>query len=475
MSKLTRLREFAFWRDDRIDITRPRAARLTSRWRIRYDGLTLSYLLTLVSTAFLSAAPSDLRTGIDKEYGALENLYRELHAHPELSLHEKETAARLTQQLRTSGFEVTEQVGGHGFVAVLRNGTGPTVLVRTDLDALPVKEDTGLAYASQVTTRDDAGKDVNVMHACGHDVHMTVFVGTARLLAAQRAQWHGTLVFVGQPAEERGVGARAMIQDGLFKRFPKPDYALALHVNAEIPAGTVGVTEGFFMANVDSVDILIRGVGGHGAFPHTTKDPIVIAAQTILALQTIVSREVNPVDSAVITVGSIHAGTKHNIIPSEAKLQLTVRSFSDGVRAHLLEAIRRVARGTASAAGVPEDLLPTVSVVNESTPAAYNNPELTHRLANRFREALGSDQVLVRQPVMGGEDFGLFGRTEDRIPICMFWLGAVDPARMRAATEKGEGLPSLHSAFFAPQAEPTLKTGVLAMTSAVLDLLGNEK
>ena len=430
-------------------------------------------LLLALTTTLLGAAEVEdqLRSQLQQVYPSVETLYQQLHARPELSFQEKETAARLAQELKQNGFEVTQHVGGHGLVGVLRNGAGPTVLLRTDLDALPVKEQTGLAYASQVLAPDDAGRQVPVMHACGHDVHMAVFVGTGRLLAKLRTHWKGTLVLIGQPAEERGAGARAMLEDGLFTRFPKPDYALALHVAAQLPAGSVALAEGFAMANVDSVDILIRGVGGHGAYPHTTKDPILIAAQTILALQTIVSREVPPTEPAVVTVGSIQAGTKHNIIPDEARLQLTIRSFSDEVRAQILAAVRRITEGIARTAGLPEELLPTVTVSDEFTPALYNHPDLTRRLAKRFSQVLGPAQVLPGKPVMGGEDFGRYGRTPDRIPICLFALGAVDPARVAAASQGKERLPSLHSPFFAPLPEPTLKTGLLAMTSAVLELM----
>jgi len=427
-------------------------------------------LTLLTGLRGMAQSQRELETYIDQEYAGIEQLYNHLHAHPELSFHEKETAATLTSRLRQIGFEVTTEVGGHGIVAVLNNGPGPTLLVRTDLDALPVKELTGLPYASEVRTRDDAGEEVSVMHACGHDIHMSVFIGTAQVLHHFRKHWKGTLVMIGQPAEERGAGAKAMLADGLFTRFPKPKQALALHVNAEIPAGSVGFTPGYSMANVDSVDIIIRGVGGHGAFPHTTHDPIVLAAQTIVSLQTIVSREIDPIEPAVVTVGSIHAGTKHNIIPSEARLQLTIRSFSDEVRAQTLAAIKRIVRGNAIAAGIPEDRMPTVIVNDEYTPASYNDPQLTERLAGVFRRVLGEARVLPRKPMMGGEDFGRYGRTEDRIPICMYGLGVVDPKKMEESQRTGQPLPSLHSPFFAPLPQPTIKTGIRTMVSAVIDL-----
>ncbi|MDQ7064456.1 MAG: amidohydrolase [candidate division KSB1 bacterium] len=408
---------------------------------------------------------------VDKELSYLFDLYKYLHANPELSYHEVNTAKRIARELRTLGFQVTEGVGGHGIVAILKNGDGPTVMVRTDLDALPVQEQTGLPYASKVRTKDDQGNEVYVMHACGHDMHMTSFVGTARVLSQLKDYWRGTLMMIGQPAEERGGGARAMLADGLFERFPRPNFALALHVSASLPAGTIGYREGYALANVDAVDITIRGAGGHGAYPHRTKDPIVLAAQTILALQTIVSREIAPIEPAVVTVGSIHGGTKHNIIPDEAHLQLTLRSYSDEVRNHTIEAIKRITRGLAMAAGVPEDRMPIVTVADEYTPATYNDPELTLRLAAVLKQSLGEGNVIHTEPVMGGEDFGRYGRVEPRIPICIFWLGTVDPAKIEESKKTGKPLPSLHSSLFAPVPEPSIRTGVKAMATSVLELL----
>ena len=417
----------------------------------------------------------DIRARVTAEFASLEAFYRDLHAHPELSFQEENTAAKVAAELRKAGVETTSGVGGHGVVGVLRNGPGPTILVRTDLDALPVKEQTGLPYASRVRTTNDLGVEVDVMHACGHDMHMTSLVGTARLLAQMKDRWQGTVVFIGQPAEERGKGARQMLADGLFTRFPKPDLCLALHVSSDLAAGTVGVVEGFAMANVDTIDILIRGSGGHGAWPHKTRDPIVLAAQTVLALQTIVSREIDPLESAVVTVGSIHGGTKHNIIPDEVKLQLTVRSFTEGVRERILTGIRRIVRGQALSAGVPEDRLPVVRVADEEfTPATYNTPELTRRVGDALRELLGEKSVVVRRPAMGGEDFSEYGRTPDKIPICMFWLGAVEPERVAESERTGQPLPALHSGLFRPVPEPTLRSGVTAMTGAVLKLAGKK-
>jgi hippurate hydrolase len=431
----------------------------------------------LVATGHGQAAVSReaIQPLLDREYPSLDQLYKHCHSHPELSFREEKTAERLAQELMASGVEVTLKVGGHGVVGVMRNGAGPTVLVRTDLDALPVKEQTGLPYASTVRATNDFGVEVDVMHACGHDIHITSLVGTARLLAKLKDRWSGTLIFIGQPAEERGSGARAMLKDGLFTRFPKPDFCLALHVSSDMPAGTLGVVEGYMLANVDSVDITLRGAGGHGAWPHKTKDPIVLAAQTIMVLQTIVSRETDPLESAVVTVGSVHGGTKHNIIPDDVKLQLTVRSFSDPVRENTLNSIRRIVRGQALSAGIPEDRLPVVTVdEREFTPATYNNPELARRIGGVFRQWFGEKHVVTRKPVMGGEDFSEYGRTADRIPICIFWLGSVEPERVAESERTGKPLPALHSNLYRPVPEPTIRTGVAAMTAAVLELVGRK-
>ena len=405
----------------------------------------------------------DVTNWIDAAYPALADLYKHLHTHPELSLHETETAARLAAELRKAGCEVTEGVGKTGVVALLKNGDGPTVMVRTDMDALPVTEATGLAYASKVTTKDDDGATVGVMHACGHDVHMTCVVGVARLLGEHRAAWKGTVMFVCQPAEERLGGAVRMLKDGLFERFPKPKYALALHCDSFLPTGKVGFRPGYILANVDSADITIRGRGGHGSQPNATIDPIVIAAKFILDIQTIISREKSPTEPGVVTVGSIHGGTKHNIIPDEVKLQLTVRSYSDETRKLLLDSIENKALAAAASARAPR---PTVTF-NEGTPSTYNDPTLTDRLASVARGLWGADNVLSPEPRMGGEDFSEYGRAG--VPICMFWLGTVPPAKMEAA-KKGTPLPSLHSSLYFPDPEPSIKTGVRTMTALVLDL-----
>jgi len=412
----------------------------------------------------------------EAELPALEELYRDFHTHPELSFQEERTAGRMAEELRRAGYEVTEGVGGWGVVAVLAQGAGRTLLLRADADALPVEEETGLAYASRARARDDAGQDVPVMHACGHDIHLAALIGTARVMAQMRDRWRGTLVLIVQPAEERGAGARAMLEAGLYRRFPRPEAAIALHVDPTLEAGSVAYVPGYALANVDSVDITIRGVGGHGAYPHTTKDPVVIAAQVILALQTIVSREVPPTEPAVVTVGSIHAGAKHNVIADEARLQLTVRSYSDAVRDQVLTAIERLTRGIALAAGVPERLAPTVVIQkDEYTPSLYNDPALTERLAGLFRELLGEAAVVRGEPQMGGEDFARYGREEPRIPICMFRLGSIASERLAAGRRLGgEPLPSLHSGRYWPDSAPTLKTGVRTMSAAALAFFGSE-
>ena len=430
----------------------------------------VAFLLLLLAS---SVAGDDTLEAIDRrlaaEAASLDELYRHLHAHPELSFHEEQTSRRMAEELRDCGFEVTEKVGGWGVVGVLRNGPGRTVLVRADMDALPVRELTGLPFASRVKASDDAGKEVPVMHACGHDVHMTCWTGAARVLAAERGRWQGTLVFIAQPAEERGGGARAMLADGLFERFPKPDLSLALHCSADLPAGQVGITPGGMTASVDNLDIIVHGIGGHGAQPQATKDPVVIASQIVLALQTIASREIHPLDAVVVTVGSFQAGTKHNIIPDQARLQLTVRATREETRTQVLDSIRRISRGIGLAAGLPEDLLPEVIVGNEFTPVLLNDEAFTRRLRGRLETVLGKDAVSERPPSMVGEDFARYGMTEERRPICMFWLGVVPEAKHRQAREAGAPLPSLHSPFFRPDAPLAVRTGAKALVLGVLE------
>jgi len=403
---------------------------------------------------------------VNAVYPAVEALYLDLHRNPELSLHEQQTAAKLAEQAKALGYEVTSNVGGTGVVAVLRNGNGPTVLYRTDMDALPVEEKTGLPYASHVVSKNDAGVGVPVMHACGHDIHMASWVGTAKLMADNRQQWHGTLVMIGQPAEELVQGASAMLKDGLFTRFPKPDFALAVHDENTLPAGQVGYTPGYALAAVDAVEITIFGRGGHGAQPQITVDPIVIGARTVLALQTIVSRENNPLDPAVVTVGSFQGGTRSNIIPDEVKLQLTVRSYKPEVRKHLLASIERIAKAEALAGGAPRE--PLVKITPGAN-ATYNDPELTKRLVATLRDVIGPANVVEIPPKMGSEDFSEFGSAG--VPATMFFVGAVEPAKFAEAQKSGAVLPGLHSSLWAPDYAPTLKTALRAETAMLVELL----
>ena len=439
---------------------------------------TLALFLILAFAAGIQAQVT-IDSLVEREIASLVTMYKGLHAAPELSHREEKTSALFAAELKKLGFTVTERIGkyerpewsGYGVVAVMKNGDGPTVLVRTDLDALPVEEKTELPYASKVRTKNDAGQEVSVMHACGHDIHITSLLGTARLLVALKDRWHGTLVLLGQPAEETIDGARAVLRDGIYSKFPKPDFAIALHDSADLEAGRVGYIPGFALASGTAVDIKVRGVGGHGSKPEATKDPIVLASQIVLALQTIVSRENSPLDPAVVTVGSFHGGTRYNIIPDEVNLQLTVRAYKEEVRLKVLAAIERITKGIAQAAGIPEDRAPIVKVSEtEVTAATYNDPKLTERLAGAFRSALGNENVIQATPIMGSEDFGYLS-LDQKIPSVMFWLGAADPAKVKQSKESGVPLPSLHSALFAPLPEPTLRTGVRAMTAAVLELM----
>lgn len=402
---------------------------------------------------------------IDQQMPALLKTYRWLHTHPEVSFQEQETAAHLADLWRKDGFDVTQDVGGHGVVGILKNGEGPTLMLRCDLDALPVTEQTQLPYASTKKIELPGGASAGVMHACGHDIHMTNLVATARYLATHREDWSGTLMVIAQPAEERGAGAKAMLEDGLFEKFPKPDYAVALHVSGDKAAGEVGVLAGYALANVDSVDIKVKGRGGHGSAPHTTIDPIAQAAQLVVDLQTIVSREVKPIDPAVVTVGSIHGGTKHNIIGNECDLQITVRSYSDEVRKHVLDAIVRKAKAVAQSYGAPE---PEIKI-SEGTPSLRNDADLTARLKKVFERTLGEDKVSVDEPSMGGEDFSRYGRAG--VPILMYRLGTVLQSRLDRFKALEVPPPSLHSSQYYPDVEPSLRTGVLTMTAAALDLL----
>lgn len=439
---------------------------------MRFGMLAGAALLALAGTP---AQADDLRSDVAADMPALMELYRDLHANPELSFEEVRTAAKLAEIARNLGFEVTEGVGKTGVVAVLRNGDGPTVMLRADMDGLPVIEQTGLPYASKVMATPASGVTTGVMHACGHDTHMTAWVGAAQLLVERKDQWSGTLVMILQPAEEIGLGALAMLEDGLYERFPKPDYVLGFHDAAGFPAGKIGYTPGFALANVDSVDILVKGVGGHGAYPQATKDPIVLASAIVMKLQTLVSRESSPLDPAVVTVGSFLAGAKHNIIPDEARLQLTVRSYSDESRKLLLDGIARIVRGEAIAAGMPDDRMPVVKVEDPYTPATYNTPEFTAEVMAGLKTRFGEERVVQMPPVMGGEDFSQFYRADrENVQSLIFWVGGVPEAEMAAAERGEKELPSLHSPYWAPDAEEVIATASEAMVSATLDLMARD-
>ncbi len=423
--------------------------------------LRFAALLAVAVPAAAPAQTSDLMA-----------LYRDFHANPELSMQEVRSAAILAKEARKAGFEVTERVGKTGVVAVLRNGPGPTLLIRADMDALPVKEQTGLPFASTVKAMTPTGLESDVMHACGHDTHMTAWIGVARAMAAAKDKWSGTLVMIGQPGEETGQGAGAMLADGLFTRFPKPDYIIAFHDAAVLPAGVVGITPGYALANVDSVDMIVRGVGGHGAVPQNTRDPIVLAARIVGALQTLVSRENDPQSPAVVTVGSFHAGAKHNIISDEAKLQLTVRSYTPETRRLLLDGIRRIARGEAIAAGVPDDKMPIVTIREaDYTPATFNTEKLSARAQGLFAAHFGADRLASPKPAMVGEDFSKYWLADKSKESLLIWVGGTPKAQWDKVGGDASKLPSLHSPFWAPDAEAVIETASEAMTLLALDIL----
>lgn len=422
------------------------------------------FVLLAVLTGW--AQNSSLSSQVDSVFPDAHALYLDLHQHPELSSHETRTAALLAERLRALGYEVTEHIGGTGVVGIMKNGSGPTVMLRTELDALPVEEKTGLAYASKVRAKDDSGRDVPVMHACGHDLHMSSLIGAATIMAHNKDSWHGTLMLVAQPAEETITGAQRMVKDGLFTRFPKPDIGIALHDSNSLPAGRVSVTPGFAKAAADSLRITVYGKGGHGAFPEKTIDPVLIAARIAVTLQTIISREIKPGDAAVITVGYIQAGTKNNIIPDDAQMGITVRSFKPEVRRHLLAAIERVAKGEAEAAGAEK--MPLVEKY-ESTSAVYNDPVLTQHLQALLEGLLGKGNVQIEDPIMTSEDYAVF--VEAGVPSFYFMLGAANPQKYAEAKASGKDLPTNHSPLFAPDAEPALRTGITAEVAILRDLL----
>lgn len=435
------------------------------------------FSIYLVIITMLTYAPSLHSQTIDKFidtiYPPLDALYKHLHQNPELSLQEKETSARMAQELRTLGYEVTEGIGGYGVVGVFKNGAGPTLLIRTDMDALPMEEKTGLPYASTKKAIGNDGKETFVTHSCGHDIHMSVFVGTAKTMMEYRGSWRGTLLMVAQPAEENGLGAWNMINDGLYERFPHPDFAIALHDDPFLPAGKVGHKTGALMAGVDMMNVTVYGEGAHGAAPHTGIDPIVLSAQMIQAYQTIVSRRIAPTDPAVVTVGSIHGGTIHNIIPDKVEMQLTLRSYSPSVREEMISSVKRISENIARSAGLTEEKMPTYWIREPHTPTLINDVQLTNRMIEVFKTNLGEENVVEVQAQMIGEDFSRYGLAERRIPISMFYLGANDPTFLEKAKKEGLEIPGLHSPYFAPIPEPTIKTGVKAMSLAAMEILRN--
>jgi len=443
---------------------------LRSRFPRRVPRTLIAVLLMSLVSVFSATSNADKPTSVwlDQQMPATIGLYQWLHAHPEVSFEEEQTAAKLAGLWRAAGLEVTEGVGGHGIVGILSNGEGPTVMLRTDLDALPVTEQTPVPYASTQTTVREDGSTTGIMHACGHDIHMTNVTAVVQWLASHRDAWAGTLMVIGQPAEERGAGAKAMLEDGLFERFPRPDYALAMHVSADTAVGEIGIRPGYALANVDSVDITMKGRGGHGSAPHTTIDPITQAADLVMSLQMIVSREIAPIEPAVVTVGSIHGGTKHNIIGNDCKLQLTVRSYSSEVRAKVLAAIRRRTFAVAEAHNAPK---PDYSV-SEGTPSLKNDAELAARMRRVFSDRLGPDNVLEDEPSMGGEDFSRYGI--EGVPILMYRVGSVNRNRLDRFEKLGIPPASLHSAVYYPDAQETLAVSIPAMIDAVLELIGSQ-
>ena len=423
--------------------------------------------LTLI---ILSASNNKFITELEKDIPYLKNLYLDIHKNPEISLMEKETAERLSNELKKVGYEVTQNFGGYGIVGILKNGEGPTILYRTDLDALPMEEKTGLPYASKVRTKTFDGTEVGTMHSCGHDMHMAVWTGTARALAKRKNEWNGTIMMIGQPAEEIGAGAAMMLNEGLYEKFPIPDYGIGLHSSPTIPAGKVGFGKGFTMANTESIDIKIFGQGAHGASPHMSIDPIVTASLIVMELQTIISRNINPIDDAVITVGSIKGGTKHNIIPDEVNLQLTVRTYKDEVRNLIHKRIKEICDGIGASVGLEKSRWPKITMPDNYTPANYNDPDLVDRLIFSASNSIGNENVVMAEPQMVGEDFARYGKTKEKIPTAMYWLGTVPEERMNKYKNGNYALPALHSPYYYPEVEKTIETGVLVTTNALIDL-----
>ncbi len=435
----------------------------------------LSFMWFLVFLTALNPGPvqQQIESLVEEDTEYLVKFYEELHEKPELSLYEKETASSLAAEMREIGFDVTENFGGYGIVCIMRNGEGPTILYRTDMDGLPVVEKTELPYASGYKMKGANTEEVSTMHACGHDMHMTVWLGTARALAQMKDQWQGTLMFIGEPAEEIGAGSRMMLEEGLYEKFPVPEYGVGLHCSPEIAAGKVGFGKGYTMARAESIDIEVYGVGAHGASPHKSVDPVVLASLMVMELQTVVSRNVDPIESAVLTVGVINGGTKHNIIPDKVTLQITLRTYKDEVRYMIHKRIREIARGIAISAGLSEDKYPVVTIPENSTAPNYNDPQLVDRLVSISEQTLGSEFVVEATPKMVAEDFSHYGQTDHDVPTVLFWLGTVPPDRM-VALENGESVPALHSPFYYPDPIPSIETGVKVVSNMLVDLM-NEK
>ena len=432
--------------------------------------LSFFFLLILFSSFY---PKNKFDKWITEDLPYLKNLYLDIHQNPELSLMEKETSIKLANELRKIGFEVTENFGGYGIVGVFENGDGPNILYRTDLDALPMEEKTNLSYASKIRTNNIDGSEVGTMHSCGHDMHMTVWTGTARALIEKKDEWKGTLIMIGQPAEEIGAGAMLMLNEGLYSKFPVPDMGIALHSSPTILSGKIGIGKGYIMANTESVDITGYGQGAHGASPHMSIDPIVTASLIVMELQTIVSRNINPIDDAVITVGSFRGGTKHNIIPDEVKLQLTIRTYKDDVRSLIHKRIKEICDGIGASVGLDQSRWPSVQIPDSYTPANYNDSDLVDRLIFSASHAIGKENIEESEPQMVGEDFARYGKTEEKIPTAMYWLGTVPKERMQKYREENYSLPALHSPFYYPEIEKSIQTGVTVNTNAIIDLFNN--
>jgi len=430
-----------------------------------------SILCLAPSVNIIAQVPDE---AVRKIADGIEPMYKHLHAHPELSLREEATSDYLAGHMESWGYDLVREIGGHGFAGILKRGEGQVVMIRADMDALPVQEQTGLEYASKAIVPNYAGREFPAMHACGHDMHMAIWLGTAKLLKDLSEKWQGTLIFLAQPAEEYGDGANKMLEDGLFEKIPVPDYAIALHVHATMEAGKVGYTPGYAYSNVDAMDIYVYGEGGHGAYPHATVDPIVLASRIVLALQTIASREISPLEPVVVTVGAFNGGTKHNVIPDEVHLQLTLRYHNQELREKIIASIRRICNGIAMSSGLPLEKYPKLEYYPENLPGVYNDPELTMKLAAVFKEALGEENVSKIEASMGGEDFGRYGTTEHGIPISIYKLGTIPAEKMEDYLSGDIDLPSLHSSKYAPCIHPTLETGIKTMSMAAMELLNRQ-